>query len=729
MKLPFLTPATKIGEKWDSSMRHRSGNEPSVHHPADGKDAMLYVTKEAKLTLTFPNEIVWHSVSVKIESISSSGELLSHAAMTQDGDYLLLVTHDLAKRFRLYKITITWNATQHTRPNGPPFTTVAPTIEVAHLTSREHIAAQHADTTRLSGLHFIPVIPSNAADQSTSTYPTILAIFTRASIPTDPSQQHQEAFSVIARWHVESTTPTLHESFAKLKVNGRTPSQNPVTELRRQEDIMTNKLVLSVSSQHLNTMLAFCASDGTIEFRERVTMTSVEPYGDTTTVSSLPQAGFEQMMIDHSPHVAMSPDGSALVSTDSAGKLNYKVMALRYSWQPLEDGISDTRGLIEAAVVCIARQYAILTCASTTSDEALALIPPDLSTDMRALFIREVIKMMKRPFDLSMIENNKQQALVIKDPLTHRALSAQFAIGVQPGTMERSFAGKFAFAFLNMRITCSAIMQLVARPDLFGRPDVFVSLRGVVLWAADLLCYIVESLVRVQRQHSTASSPHEVAQNFIATTQNPAFHILLSTSARAQLRFLASTIPKYLNGVTSKALANARTVLERQQLEEVLQQGTSIPFKYTYFEQFAIEVDTNIRDNYTKNSIPTERRTEIELTTLTEPLIPSELNPVVDYILSAALPKFSEHIDQSALYFRDTSWLRIEQSSEVSSGCDWQYDILRKLPLTKNMKLRVCRRCGARMEDFNQDRLKEAPQWFAHMQRHCICGNYWILEE
>jgi mediator of RNA polymerase II transcription subunit 16 len=82
-------------------------------------------------------------------------------------------------------------------------------------------------------------------------------------------------------------------------------------------------------------MLAFVASDGSIEFRDRINMTSIEPYGDTTTVSSLPHAGFEQMMTEHNPHVAMSADGSAMAMIKTDGSLVHRMMTLRYSWQPL----------------------------------------------------------------------------------------------------------------------------------------------------------------------------------------------------------------------------------------------------------------------------------------------------------------------------------------------------------------------------------------------------------
>ena len=752
MKIPYITPAIKVGDKWETEMRMRESTEPTVHHAADGRHALLYVTRDARLTLMYQNELTWHSTSARLASINSSHDLLSHAAMGPEGATLLLVTHDLGKRFRLYKITITWNPMQHPTTQGaPPNITVAPTLEIGHLTMLEHVAPQQHDAARLSDLQLLPRIPPVATEPGSTSLPTVLAVFTRATIPADTSQQAQEAFSVMARWNVETVVPTLHEAFAKLKVNGKvngaTQSQNPITVLRRQEDNFTNKLVLAVEQQYYGTMLAFVASDGSIEFRDRINMTSIEPYGDTTIVSSLPHAGFEQMMTEHSPHVVMSGDGSAMGMLKTDGTLVHKMMALRYSWQPLEDGMSDTRGLIEAATVCLARQYTILSCSNTANDETLALLPFDLSTDLRILFVKEIIMTMKRfnTLDISMHELNKQQMMIIREPLLPRALSAQFATGTKPGTMERDYAGKFAYTFLNMRVACTAIAQMIARPEAQVKPDFLISLRGNIKWGCDALVYITNYLVNFKRKlgkDTTSFDGAAIAQAFtddIAASQSPVLHLLLCTWTRCYIRFLNNFIPKYLGG-TFKITAAPRSVAEKQLMEETYKFGTSLPFKFSAFEPFIAAVDTAVREAYTTQSIPADRRAEIELSLVTGTAIPSELHPAIKTLMDVALPNFMQHVDFAALYFRDTSWIGIEPTPTVAidtaevegfgtvgDGMAVAFDVIRKLPLPKGTKLRRCRRCPAVMEDLTPERAREYPTWFTHAQRHCVCGNYWIL--
>lgn len=707
-----------------TNWRHRDPNEATMRHPAESRGAFLYVSRDARLVLMYQIEAAWHATSANLENVGSSNEVLSHAAMGEEGDHLLVVTYDLAKRFCLYKIVINWNATQHTRQNGMVYVVVAPIMDVARLTALENITPQQADTARLSGLHVMPAV-HQVAEQGALRFPMVLAIFTRAFLPADPTQP-QEAFSVIARWHVESEVHTLHESFSKLKKSGTAPTQSSITLLRRQEDIITNKMILSIDSLSYNTLLACSASDGTVEFLHRSTMTNVEPYGDTTMVSSLPQNGFEHVMGEHSLHTAISADGSAMATVKIDGHVISKLMSLRYGWDPLDDGISDTQDLIEAAVVCIARQYAILLCASAANDEILALIPHHLSRSLRRFFVKEIVRITNRTLDIALQEAAKQQMMMLKEPLLSRAMSAQLVIGTTftGSASERTAEGNFAFATLQMRLICQAFAPLVSKPEFFIRPDYIHGMRGIAKWGCDLLIYIVDSVVSMKRNGATVSdaSAKQALEESIAETANPSIHLILNAFSRAYLRFMASNIPKYLTAV-QKVIPTARSALERQQLRDIWEFGTYLPFKFIDFDAFMTDVDAAIRSAYTSSEPASERRGEIELITMTENSIPNELTPVVRTLLDSALPKLLERVDRSRLHFWNTDWLGFS-----SSGKGTEYDAIRKIPLTKGMKLRVCRRCGAKMEDLVPERVRELPPWIGHAQRHCVCGNYWINE-
>lgn len=718
-------------------MRHRDQNEPTVHHAADQRNAFLYVTRDASLTLMFQSESIWQSTSVRLENMAASDEMLTHTALGENGDHLLLVTHDLTKRFRLYKITISWNASQQTRPGGMQYTAVQPTLDVGHLTTVDSVSAQHADAARLSTLKIIPATP-NFVEYGTPTFPTILAVFTRASLPADPTQHPSESFSVISRWHLEMVVPTLHESFIKLKkLNSITPTQAPVTVLRRQEDTITERVVTSVSSQAYCTMLCFPASDGTIEFRDRATMTSIEPYGESDSVSSLPQSGFGHTLTDQNVHVAPSADGSAMVRVQTDGTLSVKTMGLRYSWQPLDDGISDTSGLIEAAVVCAARQYAILSISQFTNEENLALLPHHLGADLRALFVKEVIKITNRTIDISGHDPRQQSMMAIKEPFVPRAMSAQLVLGLKPGTTDRSVVGKFAYCFLHMRASSQLLAQMITQANQYVRPDVLHSMRGVMRWASELLVYIASTLIDIapavraavgsSSENENTADPIAIKNAFqtllVEQKENPTLHLLLNAITRVFLKFLAQNLPKYLTAI-QRVLPVATSVLQRQQLQEAYDGATAphLPFKYSDFEALLQGVDAAVRQTYAASGLPPDRRAEVELALMCDAALPDELAMPLQVLLETSLPTFTAAVDQSRLFFWDTEGLGIE-SLAAAEGMD----AVRKLPMAKGVGVRVCRRCGAKMEDVD---LRRAVQWLVGAQRSCVCGSgWWILDE
>ena len=76
-------------------MRMRDPNEPTVHHAADGRHALMYVTRDARLVLMYQNEATWHSTSARLATINSSHDLLSHAAMGPEAATMLVVTQKI----------------------------------------------------------------------------------------------------------------------------------------------------------------------------------------------------------------------------------------------------------------------------------------------------------------------------------------------------------------------------------------------------------------------------------------------------------------------------------------------------------------------------------------------------------------------------------------------------------------------------------------------------------
>ncbi|TKA79387.1 hypothetical protein B0A55_02827 [Friedmanniomyces simplex] len=731
---PYITPATKVDDKWLTQRRVLDQHAPRVHHALDNRSALLFVTSSCKLVLLYQNEQgIWHSTSVQLENWQSSKELLTHAAIGEEGDHLVLITHDHERRFRVYRVTIHWNHTQQSHSNGT-FTTVLPTFEIGHLTILDHVGPQQAQFTKLSLLRVIPAV-QHFAEQSRPTATTVLAVFTHAPTPVTTTQQQQDAFSVVALWTIESITPTLHECFAKLKPNGQTPAQSPVTMLRRQQDILTNKVVLDVRATYHNTMVAFPNSTGAVEWYDRSTWTPIVSFGQTLVASSLPQSGLEYVLGDHTAHAALNSDGGAMAVTKPDGTIGVKYVAPHYTWQPLEDGINDPRGMTESAIICLARQYAILSSSNAATDETLAVLPVDMNHDLRALFVKQALRTLCRGLDVSMVDHPRQQQTVIREQTHLRALSAQLALGTKPGSTERDFAGQFAYVYLNMRSISITLAQTFSTRDtnLLNRsPDLVPSLIPVVKWVTDLIIFIVDSLAQVKRNMQPGISPKQAFERLIAETGNPALHILLCSFPRVLLRMQTNAIAIYLKWI-QMAKPRADTLEHKQQMEEFCEMVKGMPFAYNHFVELLTEFDAAVRNAYTEAGASAERRVDVELAMMTEGTVPGELEPAVRTLVEGLLPRLEEQADMGRVYFWDTEGLGISGDSSVPHAGKGKengegavrYDAIRKVRLTGEMKVRVCRRCGAEMEDLSQEVLRGAPEWVKHGQRHCFCQGFW----
>lgn len=687
---------------------------------------MLTISRTNEIALNYQNEgSSWHTISALLEPVRSSSELVSHADICEDGLDLLAITYDCSSRMRLYRIVIHWNASQHNRAPNLTYILVAPTLEVQHLTSVDNVRVQHADAARLSHLRFVPAV--SEAAQVVPTLPLVVAIFTHAALPTDGAQ-NQGSYSAIARWRVESFAPTLHESFKKLKPGSESNAVlTPVTTLKRLQDVITNKIVLSFESQIFDTIFTLGASDGSLDVRDRVTMDPLQPFGEINTVSSLSQTGFEHAPGDHNLHIAVSADSSGMAFVRADGQVVARAMTFSQGWQTIDDGISDNKAFIEAAGVCLARQYAFLCYNNLSNDESLALLPPDASQEVRSHIVKMIFKMMNRTSpDISMSEANKQQMIVLKEPLVPRSLSAQLALGTNFVTGQRTASAQFAFGLLNLRLLATALAHSLIRPDTKAMPaETFMSMCGLIRWSTDLVIHMVDTLVNVKRDLEPGTTAKQAFERLVVTRESPVLHFLLCSFTRALLRFSVLWIGKYFQIVSQAVLPRVTSIAEQQELTRLLDMASKIPFRYHDFEQLIVAFDQAVRETWSKAGTPAERRGEIEISMMCDGEIPAELEPAINTLMDTILPKLIATTDNSKLYFWNTDWLGL--SSNRPSTNHVQYDVIRKTPIPKGAPMRMCRRCGSVMEDLLPERVRELPSWLAQTQRHCVCMNYWIL--
>ncbi|EMD00384.1 hypothetical protein BAUCODRAFT_162532 [Baudoinia panamericana UAMH 10762] len=713
----------KIGDRWIGQAKNANEATPRTQHPIQGRHAVLYVSRNGTLTLAYQNEAgAWHTTLTSLNEWSSSDELLTYAAMGDEAGYLMLVTYDQRCRFRIYGVTINWNTTQQSK-NNTNFVSIAPVLDIRHLTILDGIMPQQGDA-KLSVLKVLPKVPDSVPSE-VPIATTILAVFTSATL-------HQAAFSVIARWYPEAEVPVLHECFSKTKGNAAiSVEQLVVTRLKRQEDILTAHLPMTCELYNHATTMIFGNSDGTAELRERSTWTAAAAFGDTSMASSLSQSS---LTFDNATAAASTPDcavnanGGFMIYEKPNGQLDTRYVTLRYGWQTLHDGISDTKAVIEAAIICLAREFAILCGQNAASDEILALLPPDISPDLRVLFLKQTFRTMCRVLDVSMLDQSRQQSVVLRESIHLRPLSAQMVLGTKSSSQgscaERTFAGQFAYVYLNMRLISMAFAQSFQASNRTA--ELVHSLAGLVRWTNDLQFYMVDTLLELHRLGIETGSEDVTTRlsRTISETGNPTLHLLLCGFPRVLLRMQSAILPTYYKWI-QVTLQQSRelTIAQRQDLEDLFQRAKDMPFLVNQFSELVTDFDGAVRNAYQEAGTNSERRTELEISMMTEGTIPEELQPAVSALFQTILPKLRENTDEGKLYFWDTEWLGI--STAVPEK---QYDAIRKVPLTRGMKLRRCRRCGAEMGDIPADTNRQGPDWLRNTQRHCFCqGAWWPL--
>lgn len=720
--------ARKNGDKWEAPIKHRDQHALKAHHPAEGRHALLHISRSTELTLLYQNEGQgWQSTSVVLHTVRSSDEYLTHAALGEDGADLLAVTADQSSQLRLYRITIHWNATQQSR-GSQQHTLVSPELDVHHLTAVEMVRAQQMDGAKLSQLDIIPAVPEAA--QLSPTTPTVQAIFTYSAASLD-SSQNQAYSSTVLRWTVESYSPTLHESFKKLR-QGSGDANNHVlhqaTLLKRQADTTIPKIIMAFASQAFDTISAFATSDGCLDFRDRVSMNTLSSFNDTEIVSNIPQTGFWHPSGAQNVHVAMSSDGSALALVRANGELATQNMIFTHGWQETEDAlVGDNRAYIEAATVCIARQYAFLCFNNVSNDEVLALLPVNASVEIRSRVVKMIFRMLQRTPDISCQDQSRQQMIVLKEPFVPRCLSAQLALGTNSVTGERNFSAQYAFAMLTLRLASTACAQTLSRQDMKSiSSDAVHSLRGLVKWCIDLMVYVVRTLVEVKRNLESGVTAKQAFEVLVTSSGSIALHLALCSYSRVVLRFQTMWIVKYMQAV-QLVLGRARSIAEQQELAAILKHIKAMPFKLPHFEQMLAELDVAIRGAYNQPSISVEQRGQLETDMIVDGTVPSELEQPLNSLLDSMVPRLTAHVNLSDLMFWDVTLTHLRNCRRAEDGR--AYDVIRKIVLPKHMQRRVCRRCGSYMEDVNADRLRggDTVAWFAHLQRHCLCMDYWLL--
>ncbi|THX79645.1 hypothetical protein D6D05_04871 [Aureobasidium pullulans] len=716
----LIHPAHKEGDRWINNMRLHEVH--GVSNPIDNKAAFICVTRRSLVKLIYeqPGQ-PWTQFNLSLDSLTDSGDVLTHASFCQANQHLVMATYDSSKRLRLYKIMIHWNSNTGDGNNQKP--TLNPQMAVLHVELLDQCVPQSSEraaSAQLSSLHIEPI--SQAIENSTF---TVVAVFTSAA------QDHGGKFSIISRWELQQADTTLHDSFKGLKPTAAQPAaQKPVQRLHRLEDVFSQKAILALQSNVYHNTFAFAASDGTVEFRSRETMQIILADGDTNKATSLPQNGFSFMASD-CIDISLSPSMAASIITKPDGTIQLHNAEYLHGWKDAKEDDD----LAQAAVVSLARELGIVTCYQIGFDDLLSMIPTDLDRSLRRRFISEIFRTINRNLDFSLDDQKVQSGKVLKDSLLYRIASAQLIISYQTDPKRRDIPAKVAWMLLNLRSVCTNIAQtLTMTQQIRGmynmEPSLFVSLKGLARWSLDLMILILDDMIEIMR-FCNGNFDRERILSYVHEKNTAAVHLLLNSTSRALLAMLgnlvrnfALRIPKTQEKVRLSSRANdIRDSAELQQMETMM--GSDLPFDIRLFEHLIMEIDGAVRATYQTAQSSAPLRSHIEQSMLVEADIPEVLSPVLQRLFGDIMPRIESQVDGVAIYTADTAWLGLGEDEEANKRAGMQqYDVLRKCAIAPGAKIRQCRRCGSVIENLVDG---HSAAWVQNAHKMCVCLSHWVV--
>lgn len=684
--------AVRDGAKWKWNIRSHKFHD--AHHPIDSKASFIYLKRHGELRLRFQqNDSAWQESSAQLGPMVSTKEPFTHAAFASNNDNsLLLAAYDVNRRLHLYRIETTWNIPADKQPNRvTPFE--KPTIQVVLIAMEDNTSPidltaadlsngtepQGTAAAQLTHLNFLPITP----EHGDGSLPTIQAIFARPPnmIACDQMSPQETLHSVIVKWTVlqsqqNQVHPSLDQVTSKKKgvnsVSGRT-----IFLLQRQPDFTLHAVVLAFYPIWYNMLLAFCYSDGTLEFRKRSTMEIIMPDGNTNTVTSLLQAGYVFSHAEPSLHVAFSPNHCIAVCMQQEGGI--KLRPMEYQNGTITDEEDPRHSAALAALVLqsssAAHQY-------YSSDDIFAILGP-LSEKRKQDFIALLFDGLDVNIDCGIDDMcNNHLILLGRAPFFVKTLSAMHILGLE-GIVSRSLTSKIAWIVLNIKYV-TQILTTIARihnqksplESNSLRPDGVPQLIGVCRWMMHFMAYILDELFSLGREIEDIppeSLTREVLEQKIHELNKPAVLILLSAFPRFMMKSWAHPLAWVKR--SADTLTHSSTPVPAPEIRRIYTPLhvalNELPFEWRWFEMLVVETHNLVRGTFKKAGLSDSQRNAVERDLLVgkipDVLFPVAKRLVTDRLWNSAQPGgcLADKLDVGRLMFFDTTWLGFTESKRA----------------------------------------------------------------
>ncbi|KAK1718770.1 RNA polymerase II mediator complex subunit Sin4 [Colletotrichum acutatum] len=537
-------PAVKDGNqyRYESSFVRAGG----PWHPNPSKSALLCVTTNGHLKMFWAqNNNKIEETLLELESVNSSDDLITHAALHSDKGYLWIALATTNKQIRVVKVGIHWGLPQSQSDTKPPPGSQAlnPTLHEKHVAISTWLPSGPSTTpvdSAATQLTHLEILPSVMDPNGQGAPLVILAV--RTYVPT-PNTPYQETQSIIDKWEVPSDQPqSLHPAFEQLgsRRNSTGTAPAPTCRLKKCDPVVINKAVIGLHTIQYGNVVCLAFSDGSVEYRDRYTLQEVYNEMNLDRVMTLGQVGFA--LQDDSPclQMAFSPTNCSVVKVQDDGKVKWSRL-----YHPLGDiGNSNQDAPYAATLAALTVAASTATFNNINYDDILAVARP-FANKKRFTFdwINEIVRMLKVPVDYS--EDTHHDSLVRNSSL-QMCLSILNHLGYKGMFQPRTFGGKFAMLALNARnvvilITIASNTPVNIREKLspLDEHEVVDALAGCAKWSLDLLAWLTDSLFALldDPQFLALLTPQRFSEMsaYLQSRSDVSLHLLLCSSTRGFL--------------------------------------------------------------------------------------------------------------------------------------------------------------------------------------------------
>ncbi|TDZ10285.1 Mediator of RNA polymerase II transcription subunit 16 [Colletotrichum sidae] len=547
-------PAVKEGVsyRYESSAVHAFG----PCHPNSSKSALLCVSTNGAMKMYWAqNNNRIEESSIELESVNSSDDLVTHAALHSDKNLLWVVLATASRQLKVVRVQIKWGLPQSNSDNRPPpgSQSLNPSLQEKHVSISSW--APNGPTTSpldsaMTQLTHLEILPSTM-DPSGQAWAPLAILAVRTYLPT-PNTPYQEPQSIVDKWEVvNDQAQNLHPAFEQLGSRRNSTSTGsapaPMSHLKKCDSVAINKIIVGVHPLQFGKVICLVFSDGSSEYRDRFTLQEIYNETNLDRIMTLNQVGFTFQDDSHCLQAALSPTNCSLVKIQDDGKVKWS--RLHYALGDIGNSVKDAQYAAVLAGLTVAASTA--TFHSINYDDILAVARPFADKPRFAYdWINEVVRMLKIPVDYS--EDTHHDSLVRNAPL-QMCLSILNHLGYKGMFQPRSFGGKFAMLALNARnivilITIASNTPVTIREKLspLDEHEVVDALAGCAKWCLDLLSWLTDSVFSLldDAQFQALLTPQRFSElsAYLQSRSDVSLHFLLCSSTRGFLSAICRRI-------------------------------------------------------------------------------------------------------------------------------------------------------------------------------------------